>query len=96
MQECDPESVTANPGRSIDELNSRLRKDGKRRNQILDLIGDMVKSLATLGHESPYRSVRVGRLDQLNGARCQREKRCPDTLLGNVEAVCLAESQRFV
>ncbi len=96
MHERDPEPVPTDPGSSVNQLNSRFRKDAKRFDQIVNLVGDMVKSLATLCHESTDRSVRVSRLDQLNRARRQGEERSPDTLLGNVEPVRLAESQRLV
>ena len=95
MDEGDPQAVTAHPRREIDQLHAAA-KLVERRGQIVDLVGNVVEALATLGHEPANRAFRIRGLDQLDRASRQREKGGAHALLGNVEPVRLAESKFLV
>ena len=93
MDKPDPEPVTADTVSGVDQLDALAGQIGQPRIDIIDLIGNMVKALATFGHKTTNRSIRICRLNQLNRARGQSEKGGANSLLRDVKPVRFAKAE---
>ena len=81
MHEGHLEAEQPGPGLLVDQLGARSGKLGDRGAEVVDLVRDVVHTRPALGEEPPHGGVLLERLEQLDAAVADAERRGAHALL---------------
>ncbi len=94
VDERDLEPEETSPGVFVDQICARAGELGQRRVEVVDLVGDVVHPRPSLREEAADRRVLSERLEQLDPALADADRRGVDTLRFNRRAMLDARAEQ--